>query len=239
MADFLRSRWARSRRRGRLGLGEHVALLESVTIDPRQVVLGPVGEVLVVAQARGEVGDGLDPIGIGGSDQGHVAIADIGAVLGLVGEGAGEIANRDDQGLLDQVGVERDTGDLVELDEARPLDGASLGDRLALHSAAACRSEAFSSSSLLRCRSTRHCARSSAVSGALLCTRTDTPDSAVRRFVDESGRKSDSAGSGSHTAADQLCFAQPIATRRSIAPPEPGPHPGGTNLRRTGNAPGF
>ena len=92
-------------------------MLESVTIDPGQVVLGSVGEIFVVSQALGEVGDGLDTVGVGGRDQGHVAIADIGAVLGLVAEGAGKIANRDDQGLLDEVGVEGDSGNLVELGE--------------------------------------------------------------------------------------------------------------------------
>jgi hypothetical protein len=84
-------------------------------------VVGSLGEILVVSQALGEVGNRLDPVGVGGRDQGHVAVADISAVLGLVGEGAGKIANWDDQGLLDEVGVERNAGDFVELGEAGPL----------------------------------------------------------------------------------------------------------------------
>jgi hypothetical protein len=39
--DFLPGGWARARRRGGLGLGHPVALRESVTIDPGQIVVGP------------------------------------------------------------------------------------------------------------------------------------------------------------------------------------------------------
>ena len=70
-----------------MGLGSTrvaVERLESVSIDPGQVVLGSLGEILMVSQALGEVGDGLDAIGVGRGDQGHEAVPDIGAVLGLV-----------------------------------------------------------------------------------------------------------------------------------------------------------
>jgi hypothetical protein len=120
--ELLRRRWARARRRGGLGLWRLlVELRESVTITPGQIVVGALGEILVVSQALGEVGDGLDTVDVGGRNQGHVAVPDVSAVLSLVGEGAGEIADRDDQGLLDEVGVEGHAGDLVELGEARPL----------------------------------------------------------------------------------------------------------------------
>jgi len=54
-------------------------------------VIRPLGQILVVLQALGEIGDGLDAVGVRGRDQGSVT--DNGAGLGLVGEGAGEVAD--------------------------------------------------------------------------------------------------------------------------------------------------
>ena len=84
-------------------------------------MIGPLGQILVVSQALGEIGDGHDAVGVRGRDQGHESVTDNGAGLGLVGEGAGEVADRDDQGLPDEVRVEGHSGHLIELDEQRPL----------------------------------------------------------------------------------------------------------------------
>ena len=75
----------------------------------------------MVRKALGEIGDRFDAVGVGGGDQGHVQVADLGAVLSLVVEGAGQIADRDDEHLLDDVAVERDSGHLAELRQAIPL----------------------------------------------------------------------------------------------------------------------
>ena len=116
--------------RRRLGLGRLVVgSLQTVTIDPGQVVLGPLGKVLVVLEAVGEVCDRFDSVCVRGGDQGHVPVADIGAVLCLVGEGRGEIAHRDYEGLLDDVRIERHPGDLAELGQPWPLVDDE-GDRL-------------------------------------------------------------------------------------------------------------
>ncbi len=66
-------------------------------------MLGPLGKILVRAQALGQVRDGFDTVGAGGGDDGHRVVANHGAILGVVVEGAGEIADRDDERLFDEV----------------------------------------------------------------------------------------------------------------------------------------
>jgi hypothetical protein len=74
-----------------------------------------------MAKAVCEVGDWLDAAGVGGADEGHHAVADLSARLRLVVEGGREVADWDDELLLDEVGVEGNAGGFVEAGEAGPL----------------------------------------------------------------------------------------------------------------------
>jgi hypothetical protein len=93
----------------------------SLPVHPGQVVLGPLREVLATAKALRQVRDGLDIVGPRRGDQGHRVVADQSAVFGLVIERAGEIADRHDERLFDEVGVEGDAGHLAEAGQPLPL----------------------------------------------------------------------------------------------------------------------
>ena len=72
-------------------------------------------------QSVGQIGNGFNAVGASGGDQRHVAVTDLGTGPILVVERAGEIADRYDQRLLDQVRIERHPGLFVELGQPRPL----------------------------------------------------------------------------------------------------------------------
>ena len=103
------------------GLHRLTECFEPLSVGPGKIVLGPLGEVLVVFETLGEVGDRFDAVGVGSRDQGHVAVADNSPIFRLVVEGAGKIPDGNDKHLLDHVGVERDSGHLAELRQALPL----------------------------------------------------------------------------------------------------------------------
>jgi hypothetical protein len=98
-----------------------MSFVVTFTINPGKVMLRVSGQVLVMAKAMGQIGNGFNAVCLRSGYQRHAHITDFGTIGVFVVERPSEIAHRNNQRLFDEISVERNIGLLIEEGQSWPL----------------------------------------------------------------------------------------------------------------------